>query len=306
MACFRPMVAHRDRLSGSVSLGYGGAATGDRLSLPCSRCIGCRLDRAQAWSVRITHEASLYDSNLFVTLDYRPDALPASGSLEYGDFQRFMKRLRKVVSGVSEAPNGLRPVRFFVAGEYGERFRRPHWHAILFNVRLADQELYANGTYRSELLEETWKHGRAVIGGVTPASASYVAGYTMKKVYGQAAKRAYTLVDHATGEVMQERRPEFCAMSRRPGIGAWWYDRFHADMFPADVAVQDGQVKKTPRYYRNRLYGDDPLTHEEVAYARYLKALERPVEEGSPERLAVREQVALARQEFYSPRRATM
>ena len=208
-----------------------------------------------------------------------------------------------MVSGVSEAPDGRRPVRFFASGEYGSRFQRPHWHAILFNVAVEDRQAWGDGTYRSDLLEETWGNGRAVVGEVTAASASYVAGYTMKKVYG---KKSYDVVDPSTGEVLQERRPEFCVMSRRPGIGSWWFDRFHADMFPADIAVQDGQIKKTPRYYRNRLYGADPAMHEEVAYARFLKALDQPLEESSPERLAVREEVARARQEFYHERKGEM
>jgi len=309
MACFRPMVAHRDRDTGETALGYRLADTGDRLSLPCGRCVGCKLERASAWSTRITHEASLYDSNLFVTLDYRPDALPASRSLEYPDFQRFMKRLRRRYSGVS-APRGVegvgRPIRFFASGEYGSRFARPHWHAILFNLVLPDAERFQNGTLRSQELEELWGKGRCVIGEVTPASAAYVAGYTMKKVYGASARAAaYDVVDESTGEVLLERRPEFCVMSRRPGIGAWWFERFSQDVFPGNGesrAVVDGQERKVPRYYINKLIERDPLSAEEVARVRFERALEVPLEESSPERLEVREEVARARQEFFSQR----
>lgn len=313
MACFRPMVAHRDRVTGETALGYRLADTGDCLSLPCGRCVGCKLERASAWATRITHEASLYDSNLFVTLDYRPDALPASRSLEYEDFQRFMKRLRRRYRGVSaprvegvEFKAGFRPIRFFASGEYGDRFKRPHWHAILFNLVLPDAERYQNGTLRSEELEAIWGKGRCVIGEVTPASAAYVAGYTIKKAHGAAARAAaYDVVDERTGEVLFERRPEFCVMSRRPGIGAWWYDRFHRDLFPGggeSRAVVEGQERKVPRYYINRLIERDPLSAEEVAYVRFQRALEVPLEESSPQRLQVREEVARARQEFFSQR----
>jgi len=312
MACFHPMVAHRDRSTGETALGYRLVDSGDRLSLPCGKCVGCKLDRASAWSTRITHEASLYDSNLFVTLDYRPADLPRSGSLEYGDFQRFMKRLRRRYRGVS-SPRvegvafgpGFRPIRFFASGEYGSRFGRPHWHAILFNLFLPDAERFQNGTLRSQELEDLWGKGRAVVGEVTPASAAYVAGYTMKKVYGAAARSAYTVVDQSTGEVLQERRPEFCVMSRRPGIGAWWFDAYSGDLFPGSGesrAVVDGQERKVPRYYLGKLIERDPLSAEEVAYVRYKRAMDVDPEESSPERLLVREEVAKARQEFFSQR----
>lgn len=68
---------------------------GTELKIPCGRCIGCRLNRSQGWAVRITHEASLYDRNCFITLTYDEKHLPQDGSLVKKHFQDFMKRLRK-------------------------------------------------------------------------------------------------------------------------------------------------------------------------------------------------------------------
>jgi len=300
VACFRPLVAYRERVSGEVAVGYRLAGRGDKLELPCGRCVGCKLDRARAWSVRIGHEAALYDKSLFVTFDYRPDAL-RSLSLEYGDFQRFLKRLRRELTGVSVAPNGKKPIRFFVAGEYGERYGRPHWHAILFNTWFPDAVRFHNGTFRSEMAERLWGHGNVVIGHVTPASAAYVAGYTMGKAHKKAEDYEEDLVNPLTGE-LSGRRPEFNVMSRRPGIGAWWYDRFRSDLWNGDHAVQDGKEYKVPRYYYEKLRGEDPSMAEEVAYGRFLRAREMPPEESTPERRAVREEVAEARFKFYSQR----
>jgi len=302
VSCYRPLPAHRDRQGGAVRIGYkDDADPGDKLELPCGRCIGCRLDRARTWSVRISHEASLYDSNLFVTLDYAPKHLPASLSLEYPDFQWFMKRLRKELDGASVAPDGRRPIRFFCAGEYGSKFQRPHWHAILFNLRMEDRVRFQNGTYRSELLETLWGKGNAVIGEVTPRSAAYVAGYTLSKVYGR--PEAYEdVVNLRTGE-LSARRPEFVVMSRRPGIGFWWWKRYAADLFPADHAIQEGKAYKVPRYYWNRFREEgDPSVVEEVAYRRFLRARAVPASESSDERRAVREEVTEARSKLYGER----
>lgn len=315
MSCYFPLPGYvdRDSTGSAVRIGYWAGEQGDKLELPCGHCVGCRLDRSRSWSIRMMHEAQLYDSNLFLTLDYGPTVfvdgerkgLPPSLSLEYPDFQLFMKRLRKEVRGVSPSPSGKYPVRFFCAGEYGEKFQRPHWHAILFNVWFRDQVGFHNGTYRSAQVERLWGHGNVVIDQVTPASAAYVAGYTLGKVYGRAAREAYEdVVDVATGE-LSSRRPEFCTMSRRPGIGAWWYEKFSGDLFPADHAVQDGKEFKVPRYYSRRFFEDPvsvPELIEDIKYARYLKARAAPLEESSERRRAERAEVARARLRLFSER----
>lgn len=302
MSCFRPLLAHQDR-SGLDRKPKLGAGEGDPLELPCGRCVGCRMDRARSWSVRISHEAQLFDSNLFVTLDYCPRSLPASLSLEYSDFSGFMKRLRRRVAGVSRSPDGRKPIRFFVAGEYGSQFKRPHWHVILFNCAMPDQEEYQNGTYRSSLMEEIWGKGNCVIGSVNAESAAYVAGYTLEKKFGAAGAAHYEdVVNTETGE-LTARRPEFVVMSRRPGIGAWWYEKYRGDLFPADHAVMGGQEFKVPRFYYEKFKREDPCAAEEVAYERFLVARAVDPHESSEERRAVREEVAKRRLDSFGGRK---
>jgi len=304
VSCYRPLKAFRSS-NGEVRLGEA-PGDGYPLELPCSRCIGCKLDRARAWSIRITHEASLYDSNLFVTFTYDDAKLPKGSwslfSLEYGDFHRFMKQLRRKYRGVSKSVDGRTPIRFFVSGEYGGRTKRPHWHAILFNMRFPDQQRLMNGTYRSTICDELWKYGNTVIGDVTPQSASYVAGYTLKKVHGARAPEHYEdVVDTSTGELLA-RRPEFVVMSRRPGIGSWWYDRYGRDCFPNDFAVQEGKKYKVPRYYWKRFEVEaDAGIVEDVAFARELRARAR-VSDSTPERRLVREVVAERRAALFGER----
>lgn len=301
MSCFFPLSAYRDRAGGAVRIGRRPGEEGDKLELPCGRCVGCLGDRSRAWSIRCMHEASLYDSNLFLTLDYAPEHLPSSLSLEYRDFQNFMKRLRKAVRGVSTAPDGRRPVRFFCAGEYGAQYRRPHWHVLLFNVDFADKVRYVNGTMRSSLAEELWSKGNVVIGEVNAASAAYVAGYTLSKRYGN-ADHYEDVCSTETGEVFS-RRPEFVSMSRRPGIGAWWYAKFGGDLFPHDHAVQDGKLYKVPSYYwRAFQESGEPSVIERVSEARYERAREVDRSESTEERRFVRSIVARARLDTYSRR----
>ena len=40
-------------------------------------------------------------------------------------------------------------------------------------------------------------------------------------------------------------------MSRRPGIAAGWYDKYSADVYPADKVVVRGKAQRPPRMYRD-------------------------------------------------------
>lgn len=301
MSCYRPIEAYRDR-HGLVRLGLGGQFAVESFTLPCGRCIGCKLDRARSWAVRITHESQLYASNRFVTFTYSDENLPKSRSLEYRDFQLFMKRLRYHLEGAEEGPEGGRPLRFFCAGEYGSKRKRPHFHAVLFNLQPPDEQRLLNGSSRSKKLEEWWEKGTVRLDPVNARSAAYVAGYSLKKVYGSRSKTYYEdVVSKETGEVTR-RRPEFVCMSLKPGIGFWWFKRFASDLFPHDFAVREAKRWKVPRYYweHYRASGDASMI-EELQYARYLRAVARR-EENTPERRAVREECANARVRVYHER----
>jgi len=257
-------------------------AVGFSLQLPCGSCRGCRLERSRQWAMRCTHEASLYDDNCFITLTYDDDHLPSDGSLNKKHFQDFMKRLR---SRFSE-----RRIRFYHSGEYGSQFRRPHYHALLFNFDFADKKLFkiSNGErlYTSKVLENCWRFGFGSVGAVTFESAAYVARYIMKKVLGDSVERDlhYLSCDEVTGDLTQ-LVPEYATMSRRPGIGRDWYDRFCSDVFPRDEVVLRGRVMRPPRFYDCLYEQGDPadfarLKAERLRFSR---------KDCTPERLRVRE-----------------
>jgi len=223
-----------------------------KVTVPCGQCIGCRLERARQWALRCVHEAKLWKENSFVTLTYRD--LPAGGSLLPRDFVLFMKRLRK-----SREPTRL---RFLQAGEYGE-LGRPHHHALLFNCGFPDRKVVAaSGSgepiFRSAELEELWPHGFSSIGTVTEESAAYVARYTVAKI--REVDRAVR--KEASGNRRYDekgRRLPYITMSRRPGIGALWLDKFYSDVYPRDVMISPKGVKgRPPRFYDDRMREKDP------------------------------------------------
>lgn len=244
------------------------------LPIPCGKCIGCKLERARQWAVRCMHEASLYESNCFVTLTYSDEKMPPDGSLNPRDFVLFMKRLRK------RYDHG---VRFFQCGEYGENTKRPHHHCLLFNMDFLDKRLLRGGAtatplYRSDELDELWGLGHANIGTATFESAGYIARYTLKKVVGPEASDWY-----------QGKVPEYLTMSRRPGVGSAWLKEFFRDVYPSDELIVNGKVSMPTRFYDDMAMKLDKRMLERVKRKRRARGKVNP--DGTGKRLLVREEV---------------
>lgn len=286
MPCFSPLHAFQTS-AGDVVFAERGDITRE-LTLPCGQCIGCRLERSRQWAVRCMHEASMHADNCFVTLTYDDDHVPHDYSLNYRHFQLFMKRVRKSYSRV----------RFYMCGEYGETYSRPHFHACLFGLRFPDLYPWRKtgagfDLYRSPSLESLWPYGSAEVGDVTFESAAYVARYIVKKVTGINAEEHYKIVDPSTGEIY-DRVPEFTRMSLKPGIGFSWYDKYKSEVFPLDRVVVRGVECKPPRYYKLLLDDEPGLMADNVEYARYLQGIKLSLD-NTDERLRVKEIVCKAR-----------
>lgn len=176
-----------------------------------------------------------------------------------------MKRLRKFAS-----PTKL---RFFHCGEYGDKYQRPHYHAILFNYDFTDKQTYSrtergDQIYTSKTLTSLWQNGNAWIGAVTFESAAYVARYCLKKITGKSASEHYA--NKSTGEL---RQPEYVTMSRRPGIGKGWYEKWNSDIYPRDYAIIRGMKVRPPKYYDGLYEMSSPLDFNCMKKQRVINAL---------------------------------
>lgn len=308
MPCFDPRKGYRSKTvnpSGKRSIVFNvHEGYKDRpVQIPCGQCVGCRLRRSAEWAVRIHHESTLYDHNSFLTLTYSDEHLPPDGGLRVSDFQKFMKRLRRSVDIPERREQLLMDgdrVRFFHCGEYGDRFSRPHYHACIFGLDFKDKELVEDRRgvklYESPTLEAIWEKGKCRIGDLTFQSAAYVARYICKKVTGERAEWYYNEIDPETGEILRELKPEYVTMSRRPGIGKRWFEKFSKDVFPSDFVVINGKKFPPPKFYKSQF---EILDHEGSkrlrgrSLARTELAKSNP--DNSPVRLQVREEVTLAR-----------
>lgn len=260
------------------------------IELPCGMCVGCRMRRASDWTLRVMHESSLWATNCFVTLTYARDKMPPDGSLEHRDFQLFFKRLRKHFKG--------RTIRFYMCGEYGPLNLRPHYHACLFNVDFADDQVVsgksASGAlfFDSALLARLWGHGIVSVQPLCRETAGYCARYIMAKKLGVDAENGYTRVD-ADGNLFCVN-PEYSAMSLKPGIGAGWYDKYKSDVFPHDFVVSNGVKLPLPRYYDKLMRRSKDVVFDEIEFAREKRAKLSQCD-NTDERRVVREVVHKAR-----------
>lgn len=293
MPCYSPLTGYRSReinengkrkLVFNPEKGYIDL----KVTVPCGQCIGCRLERSRQWAMRCVHEASLYNNNSFITLTYSQENLPENNSLDVKHFQDFMKRLRKKYNN--------KTIRFFHCGEYGTQNNRPHYHACLFNHDFEDKLIWQirDGVklYTSETLQKLWPQGFSTIGDVTFESAAYVARYIMKKITGEKAEKHYQIVEPTTGEIF-DLKPEYTTMSRRPGIGMDWYNKYREDTYKDDFIIMRGMKMQPPKFYDNIYEIQQPEAHLNIKKGRKRRALKNK-KDNTPERLLTKEKVKQA------------
>ena len=244
---------------------------------PCGSCMGCRLEYARGWAVRCVHEAQFHDVNSFLTLTLNNDNLPHDRSVDKKVLSDFMREYRRKIEPVK--------IRFFGCGEYGEAFSRPHYHVAIFGHRFENLQMlraqqrrsfgrkhfkvgYDNDLYKSSDLEKIWGKGFCTIGDLTFESAGYVARYVTKKITGKTANDHY-----------KERKPEFALMSRNPGIGNKWIEKYIHDVYPKDYFTINGNKCRPPRYYDTYYEKHYPAGWKKLKQKRRIKADEIPIEE---------------------------
>lgn len=213
------------------------------VDVPCGKCLECRKRRASGWSFRLRKEEERSSSSLFITLTYNNETIQKNITpngfltLKKRDLQLFFKRLRK------SHPKHCK-LKYYAVGEYGGKFRRPHYHIILFN---ADEELIA----------DAWGMGNVHFGQVSAASVGYTLKYVSKK-----------------GEVPRHKRddrlPEFQLMSKKMGDNylTQAVRKYHKkDLFNRFCIEDEGKKLAMPRYYKDKIYN----THEKLKISAHFE-----------------------------------
>lgn len=190
------------------------------LEVPCGKCMLCRIQRRDEWTIRMQHELSTSDGGVFVTLTYELE--PENGSLKKSHLRKFIENLRKNIEP--------RKIKYVAVGEYGEERLRPHYHLIIFNMTKLDEDI----------IRTTWKKGFVTVGLAEKRSMRYTVKYLMKAFDGDKAEEEYSNLV----------KP-FKWQSR--GIGLQ-YACENAEQIKELYGVpENGMIKSVPRYYINKI-----------------------------------------------------
>lgn len=135
------------------------AGSRPELSTKCGKCYECRKERARNWTYKIWLESLSYKNTCFITLTYRQNK--KGQNLNKKDLQLFIKRLRK---------NNKINIKYFGAGEYGEKKGRAHYHLIILGWKPNDIKRLPNeyskkglALYTSKIIQNEWGLGRITI-----------------------------------------------------------------------------------------------------------------------------------------------
>jgi len=226
------------------------------------------------WATRLQHELTEHETSCFVTLTYSDQYLPEGGTLDHRHVQLFLKRLRFEIKT---------PIRYFVAGEYGDKTQRPHYHIIIYGYDFPDKTPEAIGKgghirYKSLALERLWGMGLCDVGTVTSKSMAYVAYYNVKRLHDDNAMgknpQLREFVDLQTG-LITKRKPEYCRMSLRPGIGSTWFAKYKDELQKGFLTL-DGSNRAIPTYYLKKLREQFPEEFEQFILTRQERMAELP------------------------------
>lgn len=191
--------------------------------VPCGTCPACLVNRRRDWTARLLlHEAGHEGSSAFVTLTYTDENLPRT---EEGDacfsrahYKQFVQRMRRSVGSL----------RYCFVGEYGERTRRPHYHALLWA---------GVGVDLRAAVAAAWPYGFVDVGEVSEASIAYTIAYILKGVPNDGfARFSEGLGTNALPELRRVARPD--------GDGLL--------QLPREFRL-NGQVWPLPKYLRGKL-----------------------------------------------------
>lgn len=296
MVCYHPLYAIRQNnvlspktgkptvsVLGKVStferdgkLKFGNFISGGRsitgFSVPCGKCIGCRLEYSRQWAVRLMKEVSTSEASCFITLTYSDDNLVYGKipTLYHPHFIEFRDRLRAYIR--YHYGKDIK-IKYFMCGEYGTQNFRPHYHAIItgwdFPDKVLEYEERGYPHFQSELLTKLWKKGRTETCNVSFDTCAYVARYITKKINGDQASDYY-----------DGFQPEYSTCSK--GIAYDWFKKYRSDIYNTDTMViyRHGipYHMKVPRYFDFKLEQEDPALLEFIKSKRERSRQLKPFE----------------------------
>ncbi len=233
-----------------VSMGQFNPITGavNKNTFPCGKCSACKINHRRKWTARILLESFAWRDASWITLTYDEKNLPENGELNPEHLTNFLKSLRKKLK---------QKIRYFAVGEYGDKFGRPHYHAIIWNYHphiIVDRK--DPRRWYDPIIESAWGKGGTLnedlmASNNLPLRCAYIAAYVLKKY-----KNKGSLKD----------QQEFARMSRMPAVGSSAVPELAKTLTTKLGAILLGEIGTIPDQFRhkNKLWPIPKIIREKV------------------------------------------
>lgn len=183
--------------------------------------------------MRLLYELSEFPNSIFVTLTFDNPSLSRFSDNPNKSLLLFLDRIRKKYG---------KQVRHWFVAEYGKKRGRLHFHGILFDINIGNDELFS-----------LWKYGNTFVGYANEITAKYIVKYLTK--------------DDTKGLKCPPR------VVTSKGIGSSFLQTSECQLLKATLstAMSVGGFKiPLPRYYINSMY--DKSDMEKISYYLYMES----------------------------------
>lgn len=204
----------------------------------CCSCLPCLNMRRYHWVRKAILESKRWEYVYFATLTYSDEYVPSE--LNKHDGQKFVKYLRKLIKPYE--------MRYILAGEYGGRTGRPHYHMIIFTNYKFDlihprQNSKSSGVlYECELMQKAWLHKGFIQVGfdLDFQSFPYVVSYSNKGYVKQRQNVEKKVFENYINQIYMDpnltgfqkyilfdlnfkhyKQAEFMTFSKKPPLGSY-------------------------------------------------------------------------------------
>lgn len=191
MSCLHPMI-------------FKVVTRGKIIPVPCGCCVNCRIEQQSSWAFRIRNEVKrrVWQSkpSSFVTFTLNDFALEHTHKklinyprwdiktrklvpLDYskGHYSLNKPFIRRYLDNLKARLkyNNITDYKVFLSAEYGDKFARPHYHAIFMGL---SPETIA------PFIRASWHFGRVTVDPCLSGAAEYVCKYMQKQLHGSKDK----------------------------------------------------------------------------------------------------------------------
>lgn len=222
------------------------------VTVACRTCNDCVNARINGWVVRGMAEKAVAGSTYALTLTYRnlPCGAKPHGAriLHYRHVRQFMTNLRQAAK--RHYKKAVK-ISFIVAGEYGSKKKRAHWHMVLFSdvdlkslSKLTDPKTGRTVPFAIDKRLDwgLWAHGLVYIQHPDKRGVRYVLKYAFKDQFNVKKSRSTARYKYA-----ENYSTGLFRMSKTPPIG----DRFllqMIDRWRSDLRVPPSLNLRVPDY----------------------------------------------------------